>query len=91
MKFLIQTTEIFRCDSEQEAETFLKDMKKDKNYEITSSTVAKKEVKQKGEVVDSYIKLTVKKVYNEEKDPLVPYNHKNDDDEEEVKVDSYEY
>ena len=89
MKFLIQTTEIFRCDSEQEAETFLKDMKKDKNYEITSSTVAKKEVKQKGEVVDSYIKLTVKKVYNEERDPLVPYNHENN--EEEVKVDSYEY
>lgn len=89
MKFLIQTTEIFRCDSEQEAETFLKDMKKDKNYEITSSTVAKKEVKQKGEVVDSYIKLTVKKVYNEEKDPLVPYNHENN--EEEVEVDSYEY
>ena len=89
MKFLIQTTEIFRCDSEQEAETFLKDMKKDKNYEINSSTVAKKEVKQKGEVVDSYIKLTVKKVYNEEKDPLVPYNHENN--EEEVKVDSYEY
>ena len=90
MKFLIQTTEIFRCDSEQEAETFLKDMKKDKNYEITSSTVAKKEVKQKGEVVDSYIKLTVKKVYNEEKDTLVPYNNENNDNEE-VKVDSYEY
>lgn len=91
MKFLIQTTEIFRCDSEQEAEIFLKDMKKDKNYEITSSTVAKKEVKQKGEVVDSYIKLTVKKVYNEEKDPSIPYNHENNDNDEEVKVDSYEY
>ncbi len=73
MKYLINTTDVFRCDNESEAEAFLNTMKKDSSFEIVSSTISKKETKSKGEVVDSWVRLTIKKVFNNEKEPEVAY------------------
>ena len=72
MKYLISKTEIYRCDSEAEAKAFIEDLK-DEGLCVVSSTIQMKERKQKGDVVDEWIRLTVKTVYNDEKDPEDPY------------------
>ena len=72
MKYLINKTEIYRCDSETEAKAFIEELK-DAGLCVVSSTIQMKERKQKGEVVDEWIRLTVKTVYNDEKDPTDPY------------------
>ena len=72
MKYLINKTEIYRCDSEAEAKAFVEELKEE-GLCVVSSTIQMKERKQKGEVVDEWIRLTVKTVYNDEKDPMDPY------------------
>lgn len=92
MKYLITQTEVYRCDTEKEAEDFLKDMKDTYSYQIISSKMEKKEQKSKGEIVDEWVRLTVKKEFNSEKDPYYAY-HDNSakislhDDEEEYGAD----
>ena len=72
MKYLINKTEIYRCDTEDEANAFVQDLKDAGNC-VVSSTIQMKERKQKGEVVDEWIRLTIKTVYNDEKEPDFPY------------------
>jgi hypothetical protein len=67
MKYLIETTEIYRCDTEEEAKQLIEEAKR-------SSTLKKyncvaKERKQKGEVVDSWYRLTLTKIWDDEKEP----------------------
>lgn len=67
MKYLIETTEVYRVDSEDEAKTVIEDAKR-------SSTVAKysctyKTRKQKNEIVDSWYHVTITKTWDEEKEP----------------------
>jgi succinyl-CoA synthetase beta subunit len=67
-KYLIDTTEVYRCDSESEAKMVIEEAKK-------TSTVAKyncvyKERKQKGEVIDAWYRLTLTKVFDDEKEPM---------------------
>lgn len=68
MKFLISTTEIYRVDSETEAEQLIQDAKHDDKFDLAKYTTEKKEVKAKGEVVDMYYKVSLNKVFNEIKD-----------------------
>ena len=70
-KYLIDTTEVYRWDSESEAKMVIEEAKK-------TSTVAKyncvyKERKQKGEVVDSWYKVTIVKKWDSEKEPIGGY------------------
>lgn len=65
--YLIETTEIYRVDSEDEAKDLVEEAKR-------TSTVSKyscvyKEKKQKGEVVDSYYKVSITKTWDDIKDP----------------------
>lgn len=67
MKYLIETTEVYRCDTEDEAKALIEEAKK-------TSTLKKynciaKERKQKGETVDSWFRLTLTKVWDSEKEP----------------------
>lgn len=68
MKFLISTTEIYRVDSETEAEQLIQDAKHDDKFDLAKYITEKKEVKAKGEVVDMYYKVSLNKVFNEIKD-----------------------
>lgn len=68
MKFLISTTEIYRVDSETEAEQLIQDAKYDDKFDLAKYTTEKKEVKAKGEVIDMYYKVSLNKVFNEIKD-----------------------
>ena len=67
MKYLIETTEVYRCDSENEAKQLIEDAKRTstlKKYNCVS-----KERKQKGEIVDEWYRLTLTKVWDSEKEP----------------------
>ena len=71
-KHLINTKEVFRVDTVEDAESLNKEFKNDalnNDYELKSFSYVKKQVKVKGEVVDEYVVCTAVKVFNEEKDP----------------------
>ena len=54
MKYLINTTEVYRFSAEDEATDFIEKAKQEPGYTLTKSTVEYKERKQKGEVIDVY-------------------------------------
>lgn len=69
MKYLIQTTEVYRVDSESEAVELVEKEKKSKLFTLTKYTIEYKEVKVKGELVDDYYKVTLTKVITDIKEP----------------------
>ena len=67
MNYLIETTEIYRVESEDDAKELVEEAKR-------TSTVSKyscvyKEKKVNGEVVDSWYRVSIKKKWGEEKEP----------------------
>lgn len=66
-KFLIRSTEVYRIDSESEANNFIDQQKK--KYEVSKYSSELKERKIKGEVADSWYRVTIIKTYNDEKEP----------------------
>ena len=67
MNYLIETTEIYRVESEDDAKELVEEAKR-------TSTVVKysciyKEKKAKGEVVDSWYRVSITKKWDEEKEP----------------------
>lgn len=68
-KYLIKTTEQYRCDSEQEANELIKEAKASSLYTVTKTSSEIKTLKQKGEVVDEWRRVTITKVFNDEKEP----------------------
>ena len=68
-KYLINTKETYRVDSEDEVEAILEEAKNSKEYDLNKYDCTYKESKQKGEVVDSWFRLTLTKVFTSEKEP----------------------
>lgn len=68
-KYLISTTEVYRIDNEAEATSFIENSKKDKPYILGKYSSEYKERKQKGEVIDSFYKVTLTKIFNDIKEP----------------------
>jgi hypothetical protein len=68
---LIQTTEIYRADSEIEAQEIIGAAKAAAEYTLTKYSSEKKEVKAKGEVVDEYYKISLTKAFTDIKEPEV--------------------
>lgn len=68
-KYLIQTIETYRADTESEAEQLIADAKASYEYELKKHNAEKKEVKQKGEIVDEYWKVSLTKKFTDEKFP----------------------
>ena len=68
-KYLISVTETYRVDTEAEAAVLIDEAKKDNKYDLKKYTSQKKERKQKGEVVDSWYQVSLKKVFTDEKEP----------------------
>lgn len=74
--YLIKTTEIYRTDTEKEARDLIEKAKKDSGYEVIKSTIETRTAKQKGEIIDEWRRVTITKVFDEEKEPggeLMPY------------------
>ena len=69
MKYLISTTEIYRADSEAEAVQLIEEEKVDNHFILAKYSSQFKERKQKGEVIDSWYQVSLKKVFTDEKEP----------------------
>ncbi len=67
MKYLIDTTEIYRVDSEAEADQLLETAKV--SGVLNKYSCVYKERKQKGEIIDSWYRVTLNKKFTDEKDP----------------------
>lgn len=68
-KYLCQTTEIYRVDTEAEVEKAIEEAKQDGNFTLAKYVSEFKERKQKGEVIDEYYKLTLTKIFTDIKNP----------------------
>lgn len=68
-KFLITTSEIYRVESESAAERIINEAKKDGRFELAKYTAIKKNRKEKKEIVDEWIQLTLVKKFCDEKEP----------------------
>ena len=71
-KYLINKVETYRVDSENQATRFVEDLK-NSDGEVLKHSIEYKEQKSKGEVVQSWYRLVVKRQYNDEKEPFSPY------------------
>lgn len=69
MRYLIQTTEVYRADSEAEAQGVITEAKQADEYTLTKYSSEKKEVKAKGEVIDEYYKVSLTKAFTSIKEP----------------------
>jgi len=69
MKYLIDTTEIYRVDSEAEADQLLETAKA--SGVLNKYSCVYKERKQKGEIIDSWYRVTLNKKFTDEKDPTI--------------------
>lgn len=69
MKYLLTTTEVYRVESEDEAKRMIEEAKEDNHFILKKYTSEFKERKQKGEVIDSYWKVSLVKTFTDEKEP----------------------
>lgn len=70
MKYLIQTSEVYRVDSDNEAKELIKSAKEDHRYELKKYTSELKQRKSKGEIIDEYFQVTLVKSFNDPKEPV---------------------
>lgn len=68
-KYLIKTTEVYRCDSEEEAKNLIEEAKKNHIYTVTKNSSEIRTIKQKGEVVEEWRRVTITKEFTSEKEP----------------------
>ncbi len=68
-KHLIEVTEVYRVDSEDEVARIIKEAKEDDICELVKHASLKKERKVKGEVIDAWYKLSLTKRFDDEKEP----------------------
>lgn len=75
MRYLIQTVETYRADTEAEAQGIIAEAKSAAEYNLTKYASEKKDIKVKGEgVVGEYFKVTLTKVFTDIKSPEVMAN-----------------
>ncbi len=67
MKYLTDVTEVYRVDSEAEADQLLETAKA--SGVLNKYSCVYKEKKQKGEVIDSWYRVTLNKKFTDEKEP----------------------
>lgn len=68
-KYLITATETYRVDTEEEAARLIEEAKNDNSYTLAKYSSVHKERKQKGDIIDEYEKVSLTKVFNDEKEP----------------------
>lgn len=69
MRYLIQTTEVYRADTEPEAQGVITEAKEANEYALVKYSSEKKEVKAKGEIIDEYYKVSLTKAFTDIKEP----------------------
>ena len=74
MKYLVSTVETWRVDTESEATQLIADAKAAKEFTLSKYNCERKDIKEKGDIVGEYYKVSLTKVFNEIKDPVVEAN-----------------
>ena len=69
--YLCGTVETYRADYEHEADELIAQARESKLYDLKKSSVQKKEVKAKGEVVDEFFLVSLAKNIQDPKNPEV--------------------
>ena len=69
MKYLITTTEVYRVDTEAEAQALIESAKTDSHFILNKYISEYKEQKSKGEVIDEYYKVSLVKTFTSIKEP----------------------
>ena len=69
MKYLVSTTEVYRVENMEAVEALQEEVNSDSKYEVSSFSYKAKCKKQKGEIIDEWYQVTIKKNFNDEKDP----------------------
>ena len=69
MKYLITTTEVYRVDTEAEAQTVIETAKADSHFILNKYVSEYKERKSKGEVIDEYFKVSLVKSFTDIREP----------------------
>ena len=69
MTYLIKVTEQYRCDTEEETKLLIDEAKKSNQYTAVKSSSEIKNIKLKGEIVGTYRRVLITKVFTEEKEP----------------------
>lgn len=67
MKYLVETTEIYRVDSEEAAKLVIEEAKKASS--VSKYNCIYKSKKQKGEIVDEWYRVSITKRWTDEKEP----------------------
>lgn len=69
MKYLLKTVETYRVQTENEAKALIEEAKKQNCFALSKYMTEYKEQKAKGEVIDSWYRVTLTKLFTDEKDP----------------------
>lgn len=69
MAYLIKTVETYRVSNEAEAKQLIEDAKRDRKFTLSKYLSEKKDKKVKGEIVDEWVRVTLTKLFNDEKEP----------------------
>ena len=67
MKFLLRTVETYRVDSEAEATALIEEAKK--KFTVSKAVSEVRTRKAKGEIVETWIRVTITKEFTDEKEP----------------------
>ena len=68
-KHLIEVTEVYSADTGNGAIQMIQDAKESSQYTLKKQSYTYKELKQKAEVVDCWWKVSLTKVFDNEKEP----------------------
>ena len=68
MAYLLKTQEVYRVESEEAAKQLIEDAKAD-GYGVTKYSCDYHERKSKGEVIDSWYRVTLARQFSDEKEP----------------------
>lgn len=69
MKYLVNNVVTWRVNTVEEVELLHEELKNDGRFDMTSFTYKHKDIKSKGEIIDSYELVTAKLIFNDEKEP----------------------
>lgn len=70
MKYLISATEVYRVKTVEDVEKLHAELKNDNDFTLEAFSYKTKYQKSKGDIIDEWQLVTVKKVFNEEKEPI---------------------
>ena len=69
MKYLVEVTETYRVDSEDQVVQMIEEAKSSNKFTLVKHGSTYKEKKQKGEVIDAWYRVSLTKRFCDEKEP----------------------